>query len=125
MILANELADTAYNAVFKCFASRESEKDKGFKTIKEFVKAMKLPDLEHVVSGLYFLRKMKGKESMRMKITKEQILEVGKMFGDTHLALMSPEDIKKKLSESQKQVLVMEGISEGVLRGRMETAKKC
>jgi hypothetical protein len=123
LIVANELEDKPYNAVFKCFASREGEQDKGFETVKKLVKMMQLSDLEEVVTGLHFLRKMKGEEKMMMKITQEDIIEAGKIFGDTHLALMSPEDLKKKLSESQKQGLVMEGRLEGLKEGRMETAK--
>jgi hypothetical protein len=89
LISLNELADTHYNATFKLFATHQKEKQKAFELLKQSRDVSKIPrGLKSLLSGLLIL----GEQDMNLDLTPEQVREIGKIWGDTYLSTLSPEE---------------------------------
>ncbi len=87
----NELTNAPHNAFFKCFTSRRQEKRKAFELLKHSgLRALTLR-LEQFLAGLWeYWFQLKG-EDMKIELTPEQVIEMGKMWGDVHLSLLPVE----------------------------------
>jgi len=89
LISLNELADEPYNAVFKVFATHLKEKQKAFKLLEQSRDVSSLPrELESLLFGLLIL----GEQDMNIELTPKQVREMGKMWGNTYLSCLSPEE---------------------------------
>jgi hypothetical protein len=92
LLMLNDLSDQPYNAYFKCFASRKSEKKAAFRLLKHQNIDMFSMKLYWFIQGLWNQWFPKGGYSMEQELTPERVMEIGKMWGDTYLSLLSPEE---------------------------------
>jgi len=106
VILLNEIDDTPHNAIFKCFASRQKEKNKAFETMNRHVlPSQSSAALAWVTAGL--VRVMMGKALDNPEMvgwTPDDIVKLGKEW------------IESKVVELSRQ----EGHQEGHQEGRQE-----
>ncbi|MEO5370404.1 MAG: DUF4351 domain-containing protein [Magnetococcus sp. DMHC-1] len=83
LIFLNELADDPRNAALKCFASRQDERRKAFKTIKQ-AGLFKLSEaFGHIIVGLWRLQMKSSMPDLEMEmITPEYVAQLGKEWLD-------------------------------------------
>ena len=85
VILLNEIDDTPHNAVFKCFASRQKEKNKAFDTMEHDVLPYRqTADLASIIAGI--MRVMMEKtldDSCVAEWTPDDIMEIGRKWIDS------------------------------------------
>lgn len=79
LIFLNELADETQNAPLKCFASRQDEQKKAFKTIKH-AELFKLSEaFGQILVGLWRLKMKNTMDNPEMEgITPEYVMQLGK-----------------------------------------------
>ncbi len=94
LIVLNELSDEPHNAWIKCFASQNKEKQKAFALLQAHGLKLASVQLEWFLSGLweYWFTK-KQENTRRNELTSEEILEMGKFWGESYLSLLKVKDI--------------------------------
>ena len=93
LICLNQLQPEPHNAFIKCFASRPNEKRKAFSLIRRELLSALSTQLYWFITGLWEHWFKKGKGEMREPLTTEEVLEMGKMWGDTLFAVVPPEEV--------------------------------
>lgn len=103
LIVLNELSDEAHNAWIKCFASQKQQKRKSFEVLK--TKGMRFisRSMEYFLSGLWghWFNHM-GEFDMR-ELTAEQLIEMGKFWGESYLSTLSPKE--RLMGMDEKEIL--------------------
>lgn len=92
LICLNQLQPQPHNAFIKCFSSRPNEKRKAFSLIQRELERHLSTQLYWFISGLWKHWFKKGKTEMREPLTTEDVLEMGKMWGDAFLATVPPQE---------------------------------
>jgi len=92
LLTLNELSEEPHNAYIKCFASRKQEKRAAFRMLKGSPLSEKLL---WFLQGLWKHWFSKGGVFMKQELTPEDVMEMGKMWGDTYLSSLSAEDLVK------------------------------
>ena len=93
LICLNQLQPEPHNAFIKCFASRSNEKRKAFSLIRRELLSGLSTQLYWFIRGLWEDWFKKGKAEMREPLTTEEVLEIGKMWGDRLFAVVPPEEV--------------------------------
>jgi len=93
LISLNELSDEKYNAFIKCFASKNKEKKIAFDRLKKIGLTNFTLKLQWLFNGLIqlLLTHFKGDRKMQIDLTPEQVMEIGKFWGDAFLSSLSNE----------------------------------
>ncbi len=108
LMVLNDLADTQHNAWVKCFASHKQEKRKAFELLKTVGLKLKTIKLEWLLSGLWKCWFIEAEEKiMKFEVTPEDVVEMGKVFGDAYLSALDPEQRLKGLAPEER----MEGLA--------------
>ena len=96
LLVLNELSDRPHNAYIKCFASRMKEKKAAFRMLKRQNIGSFSLKLLWLFQGLWNHWFSKGGDLMNQELTPEQVIEMGKMWGDVYLSTLNPEELLKK-----------------------------
>ncbi len=107
IILLNELEDTVHNAAFKIFASRRKQKRRAFESIHRNTPAWLNLDYEMLVYGLFRIWFDEEDYLMTPELTKEKVMEMGKLFGRRYLELLPVKDRLKGVPVRDR----LEGVS--------------
>ena len=86
LLSLNELTNEPHNAFVKCFASRHKEKQKAFKTLKQMGFNSFTDQLQWFLAGLNTLLFSTKGEHMKIKLTPEMVMEMGKEWGQVYLS---------------------------------------
>ena len=94
LISLNKLSDMPHNAWIKCFASRQQEKSKAFNLLKTsgLTLSTVTTQLSRFVGGLWQLMLATKGEHMITEMTREQMIEMGEMWGDVYLSHLTTEE---------------------------------
>ena len=95
LLTLNDLSKEPHNAYVKCFASRMQEKRAAFRILKGRNISPLSMRLLRLLQGLWKLWFSKGGDFMKQELTPEDVMEMGKMWGDAYLSSLSPEDLVK------------------------------
>ena len=92
LICLNELQPEPHNVFMKCFASRTNEKRKAFSLIRRELQSDLSTQLYWFVRGLWRHWFKKGKVEMSEVLTTQEVLEMGKIWGDNFFSVVTPEE---------------------------------
>ncbi|EDN70526.1 hypothetical protein BGP_3793 [Beggiatoa sp. PS] len=93
LLSLNELSDEPHNAFIKCFASHKKEKQNAFNTLKRMGLSSFTINLQRFIAGLKsFWFFLKG-DNMKIELTPEMVMEMGKEWGDVYLSGMPAEEV--------------------------------
>ncbi len=101
LLSLNELSEEPHNAYLKCFASRIKEKKAAFRTLKDQDTGPFSMKLFWLLQGLWKHWFSKGGEPMKQELTPEQVIEMGKMWGDFYLSNLPPEELLKAVGTEE------------------------
>ncbi len=99
LLSLNELSNEPHNAFVKCFASRQTEKQKAFNVLKSMGLNAFTTQLQWFLAGLKSVLFSSKGEKMKMGITPEMVMEIGKEWGEVFLSSMPAEEIGKQWGE--------------------------
>jgi len=102
LIVLNELSGAPHNAFFKCFASRKTEKQKAFDTLKRTGLQFLTLQLEWFLTGLLQLWFNLTGDDMKGELTPEKVMEMGKQWGDWYLSNLTVEQRLAGLNAEQR-----------------------
>ena len=91
LLSLNELSNEAHNAFFKCFASRKQEKLRAFNTLKNAYLGFMTEKLKWFLAGLWEYWFEAEEQDMTTELTTEQLIEMGKMWGEFYLSNLPAE----------------------------------
>jgi hypothetical protein len=98
----NDLSQEPHNAFFKCFASRRQEKQKAFDLLKQSGLQSLTLRLKLFLAGLWEYWFQLIGEDMNIELTPEQLMEMGKMWGDWYLSELSVEQRLAGLAPAER-----------------------
>jgi len=103
LLSLNELSDEPHNAWIKCFASRKTVKEQALKRLKEFGLDFFNHDLECLLMGLLdiWFSTPEGEEMEMKPPTPEQVIEMGKIWGDVFIANLTIEDVLARFESKE------------------------
>jgi len=95
LLSLNELSNESHNVWIKCFASQKKVKKQAFKKLKELGFVSIANELKWFINGLMqiWFGTAIGEEKMSMKLTPEEVTELGKQWEDFWLADLTVDDI--------------------------------
>jgi len=91
LISLNELSNRPHNAYIRCFASRMREKQEAFRLLKEKNPASFSEKFLWFMQGLWNHWFYMGGDDMKYELTSDQVMEIGKMWGDIYLSVIPVE----------------------------------
>jgi hypothetical protein len=127
VILLNELSNEPHNAPLKCFASRQSERRKAFKTIQQSGIFKISSSFGQIIAGLWRLRMREALDNPEMEgVTPEHVIQLGKEWFEFMVETTPDEELFSlpklehyltKIRHTERQ----EGRQEGALQGAAQT----
>jgi len=93
LLTLNELSGEPHNAYIKCFASRMQEKKAAFRILGGQNIGPLSEELLWFLQGLWKHWFSKGGAPMKQELTPEQVMEMGRMWGDVYLSTLSAEKV--------------------------------
>ncbi len=91
LLSLNELPNEPHNAYIRCFASRMKEKQEAFRLLKEKNLTSFSEKFLWFIQGLWNHWFYMGGDDMKYELTPEQVMEIGKMWGDIYLSAIPVE----------------------------------
>jgi hypothetical protein len=85
LLSLNGLSNEPHNAFVKCFASRQKEKQKAFNTLTRLGLNSFTTQFQWFIAGLKTLLFSTKGEKLKMEITPEDVMEMGKEWGEVFL----------------------------------------
>jgi hypothetical protein len=113
LLVLNELSDEPHNAYIKCFASRMKEKKAAFRMLKRQNTGSFSLKLLWLLQGLWNHWFSKGGDPMKHELTPEQVIEMGKMWGDVYLSTLNPEERLRGLGPEELLKALLKRLSPG------------
>jgi len=102
LLSLNELSNEPHNAFVKCFASRQKEKQNAFNTLKSMGLNAFTTQLQWFIAGLNTLLFSTKRENMKMELTPEIVMEMGKEWGEVYLSSMPAAEILSHFEPQQR-----------------------
>ncbi|QTA93618.1 hypothetical protein [Desulfonema magnum] len=102
LLILNELSEEPHNAYIKCFASRTEMKRAAFRTLKGQNIGLFSMKLLWFLQGLWKHWFFKGGAPMKQELTPEEVIEMGKIWGDIYLSTLPPEERLKGLGPEER-----------------------
>ncbi|MBF0134578.1 MAG: DUF4351 domain-containing protein [Magnetococcales bacterium] len=94
LIFLNELADEVHNAPLKCFASRQSEQEKAFETIRHAGLSKLSEAFGRVITGLWRVKMKSALNYPEMEeITPEYVIQLGKEWFESMVDVTPEEEL--------------------------------
>ncbi len=100
LIVLNELSPEPHNAFVKCLGTRKKERERALATISGLdIKGLSIR-LYQFLAGLNWLTEQG--EDMQIKLTNEEVLKMGQVFGDIFLKITPPEEVLSNFTPEER-----------------------